>query len=289
MLLFLVSSTKEEEEEEGNEEKGRKKEEKKKRKRGKNIFLIEMARTKQTAMKASHVGGKLGAKDHHHHHHGIKHPHGTAGEKHGKHEKQKLLGPDGTPLKKPHRWRPGTVALREIRKYQKSHDLLCQKTPFVRLVRDIAQDFKTDLRWKKDAILCLQHAAEAYITEVLAETNLMTIHRRNTTIKPWDLRLARRIRGDTDNEDMNYPPNWFRSRVRSRPHAPSAGAKNKASSSSSSAKKTTVKKEKKKSVKKEEDGSEIAAGTEDVEEEDDGEEESAEDEKENSPAEASGK
>ncbi len=50
-------------------------------------------------------------------------------------------------VKKPHRYRPGTVALREIRKYQKSTELLIRKLPFQRLVREIAQDFKTDLRY----------------------------------------------------------------------------------------------------------------------------------------------
>ena len=49
-------------------------------------------------------------------------------------------------VKKPHRYRPGTVALREIRRYQKSTELLIRKLPFQRLVREIAQDFKTDLR-----------------------------------------------------------------------------------------------------------------------------------------------
>ena len=47
-------------------------------------------------------------------------------------------------VKKPHRYRPGTVALREIRRYQKSTELLIRKMPFQRLVREIAQDFKTD-------------------------------------------------------------------------------------------------------------------------------------------------
>lgn len=48
-------------------------------------------------------------------------------------------------MKKPHRFRPGTVALREIRRYQKSTELLIRKLPFQRLVREIAQDFK--VRW----------------------------------------------------------------------------------------------------------------------------------------------
>ncbi|KAI3820264.1 hypothetical protein L1987_07808 [Smallanthus sonchifolius] len=61
--------------------------------------------------------------------------------------------------KKPHRYRPGTVALREIRKYQKSTELLIRKLPFQRLVREIAQDFKTDLRFQSHAVLALQEAS----------------------------------------------------------------------------------------------------------------------------------
>uniref|UniRef100_A0A2K6A1X4 Histone H3 n=1 Tax=Mandrillus leucophaeus TaxID=9568 RepID=A0A2K6A1X4_MANLE len=59
-------------------------------------------------------------------------------------------------VKKPHRYRPGTVALREIRCYQKSTELLIRKLPFQRLVREIAQDFKTDLRFQSAAIGALQ-------------------------------------------------------------------------------------------------------------------------------------
>ena len=61
------------------------------------------------------------------------------------------------------RFRPGVMALREIRHYQKSSALLIRKLPFQRLVREIAQDFKTDLRFQSAAILCLQEAAEAYL------------------------------------------------------------------------------------------------------------------------------
>ncbi|KAH8049799.1 hypothetical protein JL721_11578 [Aureococcus anophagefferens] len=73
---------------------------------------------------------------------------------------------------KPHRYRPGTVALREIRRYQKSTELLVRKLPFQRLVREIAQDFKTDLRFQGSA---------------------------RVTIMPKDIQLARRIRGERSN------------------------------------------------------------------------------------------
>ena len=99
-------------------------------------------------------------------------------------------------VKKPHRYRPGTVALREIRRYQKSTELLIRKAPFNRLVREIAQDFKTDLRFQSSAIAALQEAAEAYLVGLFEDTNLCAIHAKRVTIMPKDIQLARRIRGE---------------------------------------------------------------------------------------------
>ncbi|CAL9130572.1 unnamed protein product [Musa acuminata var. zebrina] len=99
-------------------------------------------------------------------------------------------------VKKPHRFRPGTVALREIRKYQKSTDLLIRKLPFQRLVREVAQDFKTDLRFQSHAVLALQEAAEAYLVGLFEDVNLCAIHAKRVTIMPKDVELARRIRGE---------------------------------------------------------------------------------------------
>src|SRR6202034_2947605 len=96
----------------------------------------------------------------------------------------------------PHRYRPGTVALREIRRYQKSTDLLIRKLPFQRLVREIAQDFKNDLRFQGTAILALQEAAESYLISLFEDTNLAAIHAKRVTIFPKDIQLARRIRGE---------------------------------------------------------------------------------------------
>lgn len=82
-------------------------------------------------------------------------------------------------VKKPHRYRPGTVALREIRRYQKSTDLLIRKLPFQRLVREIAQDFKSDLRFQGSAVLALQEAAEAYLVRfwlLWSESNCYVVH-----------------------------------------------------------------------------------------------------------------
>ncbi|KAI6669523.1 hypothetical protein NL676_004408 [Syzygium grande] len=68
-------------------------------------------------------------------------------------------------VKKLHRFRPGTVELREIRKCQKSTELLIQKLPFQQLVREIVQDFQTDLRFQSSAVVALQEEAEAYLAQ----------------------------------------------------------------------------------------------------------------------------
>ncbi|KAI0339447.1 histone H3 [Trametopsis cervina] len=139
-----------------------------------------MARTKQTARKST--GGKaprkqLAAK--------------SAARKTATYVKSATGG-----VKKPHRFRPGTVALREIRRYQKSTELLIRKLPFQRLVREIAQDFKTDLRFQSSAVMALQEAAEAYLVSLFEDTNLAAIHAKRVTIQPKDLALARRLRGE---------------------------------------------------------------------------------------------
>ena len=111
---------------------------------------------------------------------------------------QKNLGnpPRTGGLKRPMRYRPGTVALREIRRYQKTMELLIRKLPFNRLVREIAQDFKIDLRFQAAAIGSLQEAAEAYLVGLFDDTNLCAIHAKRVTIMPKDIQLARRICGE---------------------------------------------------------------------------------------------
>jgi histone H3 len=99
-------------------------------------------------------------------------------------------------VKKPHRFRPGTVALREIRKYQKSTELLIRKLPFQRLVREVAHEFKQEVRFQASAVLALQEAAEAYLVSLFEDTNLCAIHAKRVTIMTKDLQLAKRIRGD---------------------------------------------------------------------------------------------
>jgi len=96
--------------------------------------------------------------------------------------------------RKPHRYHPGTVALREIRQYQKSTELLIRKLPFQRLVREITQDVKTNLRFQAGALDALQEASEAYLVGLFEDTNLAAIHAKRVTIMPKDVQLARHIR-----------------------------------------------------------------------------------------------
>jgi histone H3 len=97
-------------------------------------------------------------------------------------------------VKKPHRSRPGTVALREIRRFQKSTELLMRKLPFSRLVREIAQDFKSDLRFNDNAIMALQEASEAYLVGLFEDSNKCALHAKRVTLMPKDIWLARDIR-----------------------------------------------------------------------------------------------
>lgn len=94
------------------------------------------------------------------------------------------------------RFKPGTCALREIRHYQKSTNLLLKKLPFQRLVREVAQEFKNDLRFQSTAILALQEASESYLVSLFEDTQLMAIHAKRTTIMPKDMQLALRLRGE---------------------------------------------------------------------------------------------
>jgi histone H3 len=144
-----------------------------------------MARTKQTARKSS--GGKAP----------IKQLATKAARK---------SAPTAGGVKKPHRYRPGTVALREIRKYQggsHARELLIRKLPFQRLVRAIAEEFKTNLRFQTTALYALQEASEAYLVGLFEDTNLCAIHSKRVTIMPRDMALARRLRKDVWERD-NY-------------------------------------------------------------------------------------
>ena len=113
-----------------------------------------------------------------------------------KHSGKKLpVTQQGQP--KPRRYRPGTVALREIWRYQKSTELLLRKLPFQRLVRELAQDLgKMTIRFQSGAIMALQEASEAYLVGLLEDANLCTVHAKWVTIMPKDIQLACRIRGE---------------------------------------------------------------------------------------------
>ena len=107
-------------------------------------------------------------------------------------------GPATGGVKKPHRYRPGTVALRERRRFQKSVDPLIRPGPFTRLIREIMLDFRADLRLQKNAASALQEASEAYLVGLFEDSNLCAIHGKRVTIMPKDMQLARRIRGELD-------------------------------------------------------------------------------------------
>eukprot|EP00804_Cyclotella_cryptica_P014092 CCRYP_005562-RA/>CCRYP_005562-RA protein AED:0.06 eAED:0.02 QI:0/-1/0/1/-1/0/1/0/141 len=134
-----------------------------------------MARTKQTARKCT--GGK-------------------APQKQLATKAARKNAPAAGGCKKPHRYRPGTVALREIRKYQKSTDLLIRKLPFQRFLREVTQDFHSGdnafikpLHWQHH-----RRPSEAYLIGLLEDTNLCAIHARRVTIMPKDMQLSQQNR-----------------------------------------------------------------------------------------------
>ena len=96
------------------------------------------------------------------------------------------------------RYRPGTLALREIRKYQKSTDLLIKRAPFIRLVKEILHKKlnKAEIRMQRIAVEALQEAAEYYITNLFDDANLCALHAKRITLQPKDIQLAMRIRGE---------------------------------------------------------------------------------------------
>ena len=98
-------------------------------------------------------------------------------------------------IRKPRRFRPGTVALRHIRKYQKSTDLLIRKLPFQRLVREIALNINSELRFQSTALLALQEGAEAFLVGMFQDVNLIAIHGKRVTIMPKDILLWQRLHG----------------------------------------------------------------------------------------------
>ena len=108
-------------------------------------------------------------------------------------------------VKKPHRYRPGTVALREIRRYQKSADLLIRKLPFARTVKEITyKDVEggQDKRYTATAMLGLQEAAEFQLVGLFENANLCAIHAKRVTVMPKDIQLTRKIKCDRAFDDF---------------------------------------------------------------------------------------
>jgi histone H3 len=129
-----------------------------------------MARTKQTARKST--GGAI--------------PCFHLATKSARAAAQKAIA-----VRKPHRWRPGTVDLREIQKFQKNTDLLIKKAPFQHLVCKIALKFgKSNLQMQSTVVLALQEAAEYFMVDVFSDTTLCMMHGKHVTIMKKDMVLA---------------------------------------------------------------------------------------------------
>jgi histone H3 len=148
------------------------------------ITIQQMARTKQTARKST--GGK-------------------APRKQLSTKAARLNAPRTGGIKKPYRYRPGTVALRQIRRYQKSTELLIRKMPFQRLAREIVQDLNTRVsfprhdanRFQSTSLLAMQESVEAFSVGLFEDANLCAIHAKRVTIMPKDMQLSLRIRGES--------------------------------------------------------------------------------------------
>ena len=130
--------------------------------------------TKQTAVKSKKTTRQLGQKK----------------------AKKSAGGSGSSGMKKSFRWRPGTVALREVRRLQKSTELLIAKAPFSRLVREIAETHKAGLRFQSTAVAAIQEATEAFVISLLSDANLTALHANRVTALPRDLQLVRRLRGE---------------------------------------------------------------------------------------------
>lgn len=104
---------------------------------------------------------------------------------------------EGTVQKK-RKHKPGTIALREIRKYQKSTDLLLAKSPFFRLIREIVLEVAGEqFNWQKAAVEALQEIAEAFMVSLFEDANSACIHAKRVTVRPEDIHLVRKLRRDS--------------------------------------------------------------------------------------------
>jgi histone H3 len=132
------------------------------------------AQTKQTAVKSKATRRSLGQKK----------------------GKKVASGSASQGAKRAFRWRPGTVALREVKRAQRGTELLVQNAPFSRLVREIAESHKAGLRFQASAVAAIQEATESFVISLLSDANLTALHANRVTAMPRDLQLVRRLRGE---------------------------------------------------------------------------------------------
>merc|ERR1712194_33365 len=114
---------------------------------------------------------------------------------------KKRVPKDGDEPKKQRRNRPGTLALREIRRYQRKTDLVIKRAPFQRVVRDLADEVMPEFRFQPSALNALQECTESFMISLMEDTNLCTLHAKRTTCMVKDMQLAKRIRGDKYGRD----------------------------------------------------------------------------------------
>ena len=95
---------------------------------------------------------------------------------------------------RPHPYRKGTIALREIRRYQGTTDFLISKASFQRLVREILQNIDPHLRIRKEAMLAIQETAESHLVELFKNALQVAIHAKRVTINIHDLYLIIKLK-----------------------------------------------------------------------------------------------
>ena len=182
-----------------------------------HLFIVEMARTKHTP-KNPHLNQPIPAigKDVQPAWKDMRKAPVKGGKQPRKHLAHKVLkkrNPLTGGFKKPHRYQSGMVALREIRHYQRSTEILIKKTPFQKLIREISQEYwicpdspgtpSVQVHFQSTAIAALQEAAENFIVGLFEDVSLLAVHTRRVTVMPQDIRLALRIRGDHYHWQIN--------------------------------------------------------------------------------------
>ena len=131
----------------------------------------------------------------------------ATGSKAGKaSQAKKKTAPAEGGMKKQRRFRPGTVAIREIKRYQKATTFMLAKAPFQRFIRAICEGIDGQLRFQSQALIALQEAAESYLTGLFEDANLCAIHASRVTVMKKDLDLARRIRGERFHDHRDLQP-----------------------------------------------------------------------------------